>query len=207
MSPPLSDVRKWKNAISFLLLAWIFTSFLRLSAGFLLSRSLFSLHFNNVQTARDKSSVTGIHTILAALDCVPNGEVVLDTAKNLAKLSGAKIRLVHANDLGVDFSAPSTECEKMLKEHSVRANAILARKVAELEGEGIEVEAVALEGIPSAVILEEAENADLLVMGRHWRRKWRLFSRNTVEAVLAAAPCPVVIAGEPRIGSGGTRAG
>jgi nucleotide-binding universal stress UspA family protein len=140
-------------------------------------------------------SAVGIYTILAAFDCVPSGERVLDTAKKLAKLIGAKVRLVHANDLGAEVSGTAAECEELFHGHSAHAAATLARKVAELKNEGIEVEAVAIEGIPSDVILKEAKNADLVVMGKHWKHKWRLFSRNTVEAVLEAARCPVVIAG------------
>ncbi|MGZ5545664.1 MAG: universal stress protein [Limisphaerales bacterium] len=148
-----------------------------------------------MQAARDNCSAGGFGMIVAALDCMPGAEVVIETARKLAKMVGARIRLVHANDLGANVSAPAAECDEMLREHCACAHATLARKVAELRDDGIDVEAVAIEGIPSDVILKEANNADLLVMGKHWRPRWRLFSRNTVEAVLAAAPCPVVIAG------------
>lgn len=144
---------------------------------------------------RNRNSKDTIRTVLAAFDCVPSGEAVLDTAKQIAKLAGAKICVVHANDLGADISATATDCERMLKDHSAHAHTMLANKIAELRKEGIEVEAIAIDGIPAEVILKEAQDADLFVMGRHWRQKWRLFSRNTVEAVLQAAPCPVVIAG------------
>lgn len=119
----------------------------------------------------------------------------METARNLAKAIGAKIQLLHVNDLGVNASGTAEDCKELFAEHSAHANATLSQKVRDLKNEGIEVEALAVDGIPSEVILREAEHADLLVVGKHWKQKWRLFSRNTVEAILQASPCPVVIAG------------
>jgi hypothetical protein len=64
---------------------------------------------------------------VAALDYVPSGDEVLETASNLAKAISAMVRLVHANDLGVIFSAPAQE---MLKGRSARAKAALAQMLA-----------------------------------------------------------------------------
>ncbi|MDR2639303.1 MAG: universal stress protein [Helicobacteraceae bacterium] len=103
-------------------------------------------------------------TIVAATDFSPRSAVAVNKAAALAKLSGARLALVHAinprsffgrlfNKIGVESALEASK--KRLNET--------------LEALGVQGEAIALEGAPSATIIQTAKElqADLIALGDH----------------------------------------
>ncbi|MDR2152443.1 MAG: universal stress protein [Helicobacteraceae bacterium] len=103
-------------------------------------------------------------TIVAASDFSPESAVAVNKAAALAKLSGARLALLHAINprgfFGRLFSQIGVEAA--LDESKKRLRSIL-------ESLGAEGEAIALEGAPSETILKVADekNADLIALGDH----------------------------------------
>ncbi len=114
--------------------------------------------------------------ILLALDCKPADEILIDHARNQSKLNNAKIWLVHIAAPDPDFVGykvgptyiRESRASELSNEHSY-----LQKKMNTLINEGIESEALLIQG-PTIEMLEEETtklNIDLLIMGSH-RHSW-----------------------------------
>lgn len=81
------------------------------------------------------------------------------------------------------------------------ARADVRRRIEELRaqtGSAAEAEAVAVTGSPVATLLEEAGDADLLVIGHRGRGPWRSALLGSVAlSVVLHAPCPVTVVPAP----------
>ncbi|MGH3024015.1 MAG: universal stress protein [Gaiellaceae bacterium] len=103
----------------------------------------------------------------------PEGSLLLVVAMSLAKAAHAGMAARHAADL------LQTEAEEAMAE---------AKELVPAEGKIVD-------GDPAAVLLDEAENATLLALGSHGRRRAAGILLGTVAArMLHEAPCPVLIA-------------
>jgi nucleotide-binding universal stress UspA family protein len=108
--------------------------------------------------------------ILIPLDNSPTDEAILTHIRQLARLTGARLTLVHVADgfmarnqkrLGLDESTEMREDREYL-----------ARRAAELQGDGFQVDAVLECGEPADQILAIAdrEQCDLIAMSTHGHR-------------------------------------
>ncbi len=106
--------------------------------------------------------------IMIPLDNSATDEAILTHVRPLAKLTGAKLVLIHVAD---GFMARNQrylgESEEMRQDR-----AYLEKRMAELKKEGFVVKAILAAGEPSREILENAaqEGSDLIAMSTHGHR-------------------------------------
>ena len=138
-----------------------------------------------------------LQTIVAALDFSPGSAAALVRAADLAERSGAALHLLHGDVLfrssgdGAPDAAPSAALRVRVERFAAMA---LGLDSNELDQLGPEV-SVVRDVTPSAAILRYASevDADLLVVGTHGRSGVaRLLLGSVAEALVAAAPCPVL---------------
>ena len=137
--------------------------------------------------------------VVVGIDGSRESEAALRFAAEEAKLRGALLRIVCASEpsasgnLGAAF-APTPD-EFVHAEH--HAEEVLRGALQQLKGEPLEVEAVAEEGGPAAILLEQAAGAELLVVGSRGLGTAKRLMLGSVSHDLAQhARCPVVIVRE-----------
>jgi len=140
--------------------------------------------------------------ILVPVDGSPTSDLGLAEALKLAKLTGAKVRLLHAVDmLSVSLSpeismATSPTVFEMLRQGG---EAILAKGRAAAERTGVPAESVlkdTLTGRVCDLVVEEAKQwgAELIVIGSHGRRGvGRLLMGSDAEQIARLSPMPVLL--------------
>jgi len=106
-------------------------------------------------------------TILIPLDNSPTDETILQHVRQLAKLMGSRLWLMHV----ADGHAARNQAQLNLEDsEEIRDDrAYLAKRKAELEAEGFEVDAHLDVGDPAGCIIDWAERigADLIAMSTH----------------------------------------
>ena len=108
--------------------------------------------------------------ILIPLDNSPSDEAILKHIRPLARLTGARLTLLHVAD---GFMARNQEQLGLDESDEMRADrAYLQQRQDELSGEGFQVAAVLTCGEPVDHILETAdrEGCDLIAMSTHGHR-------------------------------------
>ena len=140
--------------------------------------------------------------ILVPVDGSPTSDRGLEEAVNLAKLTGARLRLMHVVDelmyaTSMDsFGAMTADLISLLREAGER---MLETCKARAEASGVRVETALFEGFAGRVcdlVIAEAKNwgADLIVLGTHGRRGvGRVFMGSDAEQILRLAPIPVLL--------------
>lgn len=140
--------------------------------------------------------------ILVPIDGSSTAAAGLEEAMMLAKLSGARLRLIHVVDempfaLSAEgYAAMSSDVLGLLKESGV---ALLAESKRRVEGQGIPVDTVlfdSLEGRLSDRVADQTEEwgADLIVLGTHGRRGFqRLLLGSDAEQIVRTATVPVLL--------------
>ena len=129
--------------------------------------------------------MTTIRTILCAIDLTKASRNAFDRALSIARVSGAKLYVLHAVPANYRFSRHAKERLELLTNLRERA-----------EREGVPVRTVEQHGDPAAVIVLHANSvkADLVVLGSNRRRGWRRFREGSVgERVLRRASWAVLI--------------
>lgn len=149
--------------------------------------------------------------ILVAVDFSPESDAAISTAFSFARAFDAVLTLLHVHELptvmtGIVPGADSVIDAKLL--HAA-AQAQLASLRGRLQardprivGGGVTIEIDVEGGVPADVILARARDGafDLIVMGTHGRTGLRrLLVGSVAEAVLRAAPCPVVTVHLPQL--------
>ena len=142
------------------------------------------------------------YRILVPFDGSPTSRRGLDEAIRLAKLTGAKLRLLHVvNELtsaaGFEtYAAYSVDVLALMKEGGEQ---ILAQGVAHTAGSGLGVDTALVENFAQRlcdVVAEQATGwkADLIVIGTHGRGGMpRLLLGSDAELILRTAPVPVLL--------------
>jgi len=140
--------------------------------------------------------------ILVPVDGSPTSNQGLDEAIELAKLTGAKLKLLHVLDLWSFATAPEAgmgatpELLTLLKEGG---EAILAAARARVEAAGGRAETRLVDSLAGRVcdlVIDEATRwgAELIVIGTHGRRGvGRLMLGSDAEQVVRLSPVPVLL--------------
>jgi nucleotide-binding universal stress UspA family protein len=126
-----------------------------------------------------------VTTILCATDLSAASRNVFDHSVNLARISGAKLALLHAVE---PDQAPETQLER-LTANAERRLSSLAEECSDLP-----CRAIVLRGPAANVILSKANeiSADLIVMGAHGGPAAAHIPWTPVHQVVAHALCPVM---------------
>jgi nucleotide-binding universal stress UspA family protein len=129
--------------------------------------------------------VTTIRTILCAIDLTKASRNAFDRALSIARVSKARLYVLHAVPADVPFSRHQSERLELLTSLRQRA-----------EREGVPVRTIEQHGDPArAIVLHAtATKADLVVLGSNRRRGWQRFKEGSVgERVLRGAAWAVLI--------------
>ena len=136
-------------------------------------------------------------TIVVGVDGSESAQAALRFAFDEARLRGAAVRAVAAwhvptNAYGSAFVAPA---DGVLDELETAARTALERALTHAGDDAdLEVEPVVREGVPARVLLEEARDADLLVVGSRGLGGFRGLLLGSVGQQCAQhALCPVVV--------------
>ncbi|HUL63514.1 MAG TPA: universal stress protein [Burkholderiaceae bacterium] len=139
--------------------------------------------------------------ILVPLDGSPTSELGLAEAIKLARLTGARLALLHVVDTAAVAIVPEAAAGAASVFDVMRASGeqILAKARLDTERAGVAVETALLEtvaGRVSDLVVEEASKrrADLIVMGTHGRRGvGRMLLGSDAELVVRNARVPVLL--------------
>jgi nucleotide-binding universal stress UspA family protein len=129
--------------------------------------------------------VTTIRKILCAIDLTKASRNAFDRALSIARVSKARLYVLHAVPADVPFARDQSERLKLLTGLRQRA-----------EREGVPVRTIEQHGDPArAIVLHaNARKADLVVLGSNRRRGWQRFKEGSVgERVLRRAAWAVLI--------------
>ena len=146
--------------------------------------------------------------ILVPVDGSPTSDQGLDEAVKLARLTGARLRLMHVVDqlihsAGMEgFGAMTADLIPLLREGGER---VLKTAKARVEASGVPVETALLDSFAGRVcdlVVAEATNwhADLIVLGTHGRRGvGRVFMGSDAEQIVRLATTPVLLVRLPEV--------
>ncbi len=129
--------------------------------------------------------MTTISSILCAVDLTKASHNAFDRALSVARVSNARLYVLHAVPVNHPFSWRQSERRELLTSLQRRA-----------EREGVAVRTVEQHGDPARVIVlhANARKADLVVLGSNRRRGWQRFREGSVgERVLRRATWAVLI--------------
>ena len=144
-----------------------------------------------------------VTTILVPTDFSPDADEAVSTAKELAKMFGAKIVLVHAYHLDIPVASPMGGAYALppgfYEEVRTQATAQVEAAAKEV-GNEVEAMGVAVSEPAPVAIVAQAESlpADLIVMGTRGLTGLKHVALGSVaERVVRTAPCPVLTVKAP----------
>ena len=146
-----------------------------------------------------------METIVVGVDGSEGGAAALEYAAGEAAFRGARLRVVsawqvpvvapHGDHFGPAPVDPATAEALRVRAHNVADDALAAVKK---EQPSIEGEAVAVQGHPADVLLEQGADATLIVVGRRGLGGFRSLLLGSVsQQVVQHATCPVVVVNQP----------
>lgn len=143
-----------------------------------------------------------IHQLLVPVDGSPASDKAMDTAVRLARLNGARIRLLHVID-ELDyvngFETPGTYREELVPLMHAEGEKLLARMRGLATNKSVPCDSVLVESGAGRVcdrVAEQAKqiHADMIVLGSHGRRGLeRMFMGSDAEQIVRHAPVPVLV--------------
>jgi nucleotide-binding universal stress UspA family protein len=135
--------------------------------------------------------------IVVGVDGSPGSRAALRWAVGEATTRGAEIEAVLAYDFGLAWIDIGSDAQPLLMERATgNAREQLHRILDEVlpEPRPVTVHAVVVEGIPAAVLVEMARNAELLVVGTRGRGGFAgLLLGSVSQRCIERSPCPVVV--------------
>jgi nucleotide-binding universal stress UspA family protein len=139
-----------------------------------------------------------VSTIVVGVDGSDGAREALRFALAEARLRGADVRAVAAWHVPVaaygDTFVPPDQAFVDRLESDARRAAERALEAADGLADGVDVETVVREGAPARILLDEAGDADLLVVGSRGLGGFRSLLLGSVSQQCAHhAPCPLVI--------------
>jgi nucleotide-binding universal stress UspA family protein len=137
-----------------------------------------------------------MNTIVVGVDGSKQGEAALEFAAEEAALRGARLLIVGAWEIPMMIEPvgvyPGESFEGLREDTESIVQAAVAR-VRELQPV-VACEGKAIEGRPAALLLKEAEHADMIVVGSRGRGGFASLLLGSVsQQVVHHAPCPVVV--------------
>ena len=137
---------------------------------------------------------------VVGIDGSPHGESALRFALEEARLRGLPLRVVCAwqASAGSYVGEAFTPTADVLLEAEHHAEEVLRATIARLAPDAtVAIEALSVEGHPATVLVEQARDAEILVVGSRGRGATRSLLLGSVSQSLAHhAPCPLVIVPE-----------
>ncbi len=140
--------------------------------------------------------------ILVPIDGSPTSSRGLHEALKLAKLTGARLRLMHVVDqysFAVGMEAASMVTSEMIQLLREGGEQLLKKAEARVAKAGVRVDTVLCDSIAGRVsdqVIEQAAawRADLIVLGTHGRRGFsRLLMGSDAEMIVRLATVPVLL--------------
>ncbi len=135
--------------------------------------------------------IVSIERILCGYDFLPNSKEALEIAKELAKKTGASIRIVHG-----DADEPFAHFKGIYTKVLERKKSILEEVKKNLSDEGINSDYTILRETPDRAILDTIEDykPDIVILGkRKTSAVKRIFIGTTASKVIKDSPVPVMI--------------
>ena len=138
--------------------------------------------------------------IVVGVDGSEGAAIALDFAMKEAALRGSKLRLVSAWEIPASVLASvvaGKEFYEEFRETAVKVARDAAELVAEQEPD-VEHEEIVVEGQAAKVLLENSEDAELMVVGRRGHGSFREMLLGSISRqVVVHAKCPLVIVPSP----------
>lgn len=141
--------------------------------------------------------MTSFRRILVPYDFSRHADAALDLAIELARLAGARIRLVHVFPLPMEMLSPYElpMPERLVEEVRAAASDRLERALVRVRAQGLEGDAEVDSGPVAETLVDRAAawGAELIVMGTRGLSGFEhLLLGSVAERVLRTAPCPVL---------------
>jgi len=139
--------------------------------------------------------ISGLKNILVATDGSLHSEKALHEAINLSKSCGTRLHVMYVVEVNEEYEALAPQVVEKADEEA-RTFLDAAQKCAEREKVSVDIIVHRGED-PAHFIVEEAEKlkADMIVMGKHGRRKGlkKLFVGSVTAKVISHANCKVMV--------------
>ena len=135
-------------------------------------------------------------TVVVGVDGSVRADGALEFALEEAALRGASLRIVCASEIPPSVAVGGVYTPETFEAFPEEAQTIVSKalaRAAELQP-SVPCEGKVVEGQPAAVLLEEAEHADMIVVGSRGRGGFaNLLLGSVTQQVVHHAPCPVVV--------------
>ncbi len=133
--------------------------------------------------------------IIIPTDGSEENEKVINEGLSLARMLGSKVKVLFVVDTGSLSGLPPDDVITTLESQiEAKANEILNDIEERADEWGIPFEKSIQKGAPSDIIVSEAKENDLIVMGHHNRSGLsRLITGSTAQKVIRKAECPVMV--------------
>jgi nucleotide-binding universal stress UspA family protein len=146
--------------------------------------------------------LSAYHQILVPFDGSPTSEKALDEAIRLARLTGARLRLLHVVDelsYVNGFETAMNYTNEIVPLMQAAGEKLLALGRQKAVDQGVDTDSVLIVGGPGRIcehVAEQARSAgaDLIVVGSHGRRGMgRVLMGSDAEQIVRTAPVPVLV--------------
>ncbi len=133
--------------------------------------------------------------ILIPTDGSQTSDVAVRKGLSLARMIGAKVKVLFVVDKGNFSNIPPDDLITTLRGHmEAKGNEILDEIEATADEMGVEMEKSLIHGHPDELIVAESKDFDLIVIGTHDRSGLsRLLIGSVTERVVKHAACPVMV--------------
>ena len=140
--------------------------------------------------------------LLVPFDGSPTSEKALDEAIRLARLTGARLRLLHVVDelsYVNGFETATNYINEIVPLMQAAGEKLLALARQKAQAQGVDTDSVLVVGGPGRIcehVAEQARSAqaDLIVVGSHGRRGiGRVLLGSDAEQIVRTAPVPVLV--------------
>jgi nucleotide-binding universal stress UspA family protein len=140
-----------------------------------------------------------LRRIGVGIDATPESATALEMARELARRTGARLRLVAVADDAIapwwgDLPTPLDEdtLQDIVEQRETAARALVDERLPLCEG--ADAEGVVIVGSPAGELILASEDLDLLVLGsRRWGPVKRLALGSTSDQVIRHTACPVLV--------------
>jgi nucleotide-binding universal stress UspA family protein len=140
-----------------------------------------------------------LRRIGVGIDATPESATALEMARELARRTGARLRLVAVADDAIapwwgDLPTPLDEdtLQDIVEQRETAARALVDERLPCCEG--ADAEGVVIVGSPAGELILASEDLDLLVLGsRRWGPVKRLALGSTSDQVIRHTACPVLV--------------